>query len=134
MAKGVNIKIEGGFLQISAQISMANAGEEIETFVRELRFQLFGSEDGGSVSLDNLAPRDLNEKDAAIYIDRSVSFLRDCRCNCKNGIKYVGPKYTRDSSRRIRYPVIELDRYLERRGKKLFTSTHEERAAAIRRV
>ncbi|MDR3322261.1 MAG: hypothetical protein LBS93_07410 [Synergistaceae bacterium] len=132
MANGVAISIEGGILKISAQIPMVNAGEEIEMFVRELRFQLFGSMDGGSVSLSNPASRDLNEKDAAKYIGRSVSFLRDCRYKIKNGIQCNGPKYTRDSARRIRYPVMELNRYLERRDKKLFNSTLDEKAAAIK--
>jgi hypothetical protein len=57
----------------------------------------------------------LNEKDAAKYIGRSVSFLRSCRYDGKKSGQSRGPKYTRDSQRCIRYPVKELDKWLENR-------------------
>jgi hypothetical protein len=121
----INIHIEGGYLQISGQIPVLNAGGEIESFVRELKFQLFGEEQPEKSNHPNpLAPKDLNEKNAAKYIGRSVSFLRDCRYKGKNNGQERGPKYTRDSERCIRYPVKELDKWLEKR--KLYSSCCEE--------
>ena len=112
LAKNIDIHIEGGYLQIKGRIPVATAGDELESFVSELKFQLFGerSQDGQS---QDFAPKDLNEKDAAKYIGRSVSFLRDCRYGGKNKGKRRGPKYTRVSQRCIRYPVQELDKWLE---------------------
>jgi hypothetical protein len=109
----ISIHIEGGYLQISGQIPVVNAGVEIESFIRELKFQLFGNSQMKDAQLASLSPRDLDEKDAARYIGRSVSFLRDCRYGGKNKDKNQGPKYTRVSKRCIRYPVRELDKWLE---------------------
>jgi hypothetical protein len=109
----ISIRIEGGYLQISAQMSVVNAGAEIEPFIRELKFQLFGDAETINDQPAPIAPRDLDEKDAAKYIGRSVSFLRDCRYGGKNKGKRRGPKYTRISQRCIRYPVQELDKWLE---------------------
>jgi hypothetical protein len=122
--KNINICIEGGYLQISAQIPVVNAGDEIDSFVRELKFQLFGEKQPESDHPKPLAPKDLNEKDAAKYIGRSLSFLRDCRYKGKKNGQERGPKYTRDSERCIRYPVKELDRWLETR--KMYSSCCEE--------
>jgi hypothetical protein len=109
----VNVHIEGGYLQISGQIPVVNAGEEIESFISELKFQLFGDAQTKNEQPASIAPRDLDEKDAAKYIGRSVSFLRDCRYGGKNKGKRRGPKYTRVSQRCIRYPIHELDKWLE---------------------
>jgi hypothetical protein len=111
----VSIHIEGGHLQISGQIPVINAGAELESFIRELKFQLFGDAQTKGVNEQpvSIAPKDLDEKDAAKYIGRSVSFLRDCRYGGKNKGKRRGPKYTRISQRCIRYPVQELDKWLE---------------------
>ena len=116
MSNNISIHIEGGFLQICGQIPIANAGEEIESFIRDLKFQLFGereTKNTQNVHMASLASRDLDEKDAAKYIGRSVSFLRSCRYSGKNKGKDRGPKYTRVSPRCIRYQVHELDKWLE---------------------
>jgi len=109
----ISIHIEGGYLQITAQMSVVNASVEIESFIRELKFQLFGDTQTKNEQPASIAPRDLDEKDAAKYIGRSVSFLRDCRYGGKNKGKRRGPKYTRVSQRCIRYPILELDKWLE---------------------
>jgi hypothetical protein len=122
----VNIHIEGGYLQISGQIPVVNAGAELESFIRELKFQLFGDARTKDVNEQSvsIAPKDLDEKAAAKYIGRSVSFLRDCRYGGKNKGKHRGPKYTRISQRCIRYPVQELDKWLENHS--LYDSCCEE--------
>jgi hypothetical protein len=113
VANNISIHIEGGYLQIRGQIPVVNADEAVESFVQELKFQLFGDAQVKKDQPAVLAPRDLDEKDAAKYIGRSVSFLRGCRYSGKNKGKDPGPKYTRVSPRCIRYPVHELDKWLE---------------------
>jgi hypothetical protein len=105
MPNNISIHIEGGYLWISGQIPVASAGAEIDSFIQELKFQLFGENQPKNDHPKPLAPKDLNEKDAAKYIGRSVSFLRDCRYKGKKSGQERGPKYTRDSERCIRYPV-----------------------------
>jgi hypothetical protein len=109
----ISIHIEGGYLQIRGQIPVVNANEEIESFIQDLKFQLFGEGRAKMTHPASPAPRDLDEKDAAKYIGRSVSFLRECRYGGKSRSKDRGPKYTRVSPRCIRYPVYELDKWLE---------------------
>ncbi|MDR1482271.1 MAG: helix-turn-helix domain-containing protein [Synergistaceae bacterium] len=114
MAKNISINIEDGYLHIKGHIPVVDADEELESFVRELKFQLFGK------SLEEksspvLAARSLNEKDAAKYIGMSVSFLRERRYKGKDKKSGRGPKYMRDSKHRIRYLVKELDEWLEQR-------------------
>ena len=123
MAKNIDIHIEGGYLQIKGRIPVATAGDELESFVRELKFQLFGERSRDEQPQD-FAPKDLNEKDAARYIGRSVSFLRSCRYEERKGMRDKGPRYTRDSERCIRYPVKELDKWLTNR--KMYYSGREE--------
>jgi hypothetical protein len=113
VSNNISIHIEGGYLQISGQIPVVNASDEIEPFIRELKFQLFGEGETENVRTPSLAPKDLDEKDAAKYIGRSVSFLRCCRYNGRNKEGDRGPKYTRVSPRCIRYPVHELDKWRE---------------------
>jgi hypothetical protein len=112
MAGSFNIHIEKGYLRIDAQIPLASGVEDIETFIHELKFQLLGDKKLKNYRPINLPPQELNEKDAARYINRSVSFLRCCRYagKTKNGGR--GPKYTRGTKRGIRYPVKELDKWL----------------------
>ena len=112
MAGNFNFHIEKGYLQINAQIHLVSAGEEIEAFVHELKSQLLGDKKLKDYRPANLPPQELNEKDAARYIGRTVSFLRNCRYagKTKNGDR--GPMYTRGTKRSIRYPVKELDRWL----------------------
>jgi len=123
MAKNIDIHIEGGYLHIKGRIPVATAGEELESFVGELKFQLFGEKSRDEQS-QGFVPKDLNEKDAARYIGRSVSFMRSCRYGERKGMRDKGPRYTRDSERCIRYPVKELDKWLTNR--KLYYSGHEE--------
>jgi hypothetical protein len=115
VSNNINIHIEGGYLQISAQIPVVSAGSEMESFIRELKFQVFGDDEANNDRPASLAPKDLNEKDAAKYIGRTVSFLRNCRYRGGKNGQERGPKYTRDSQRCIRYPVKELDKWLENR-------------------
>jgi len=109
MAGNFNIRIEKGCLRIDAQISLLSAGEEIEAFIHELKLQLLGDKKLKDHRPINLPPQELNEKDAARYIGRTVSFLRSCRYA---GMTKKGPKYTRGTKRSIRYPVKELDKWL----------------------
>jgi hypothetical protein len=125
VANNISIHIEGGFLQISGQIPVASAGAEIESFIRELKFHLFGEAQVKNDRPEGISPKDLNEKDAAKYIGRSVSFLRSCRYNGKHHGRDRGPKYARDSERCIRYPVKELDSWLE--GRRLYSACCEEK-------
>jgi hypothetical protein len=92
-------------------------------FIEELKFQMLGSEDNVNVKTVAYVPKELNEKDAAQYIGRSLSYLRSFRLKGK-GRREGGPKYTRDTARCIRYPVKELDKWRETR--KLYASRCEE--------
>ena len=112
MAGSFDTHIEKGYLRISAQIPLVSTGEEIETFIRELKFQLLGDKKVKDYGPINLPPQELNEKDAARYIGRTVSFLRSCRYAGKTTNGDRGPKYTRGTKRSIRYPVKELDKWL----------------------
>ena len=112
MAGNFNFYVEKGYLRIDAHIHLASAGEEIETFIHELRFQLLGDKKMKEYGPVNLPPQELNEKDAARYIGRTVSFLRNCRYAGKTKKGDRGPKYTRGTKRKIRYPVKELDKWL----------------------
>jgi hypothetical protein len=124
VANNISIHIEGGYLQISGQVPVASAGAEIESFIRELKFQVFGEAQAQNDCPPPPSPKDLNEKDAAKYIGRSVSFLRSCRYKGKHHGRDPGPKYARDSERCIRYPVSELDNWLESR--RLYRACCEE--------
>jgi hypothetical protein len=130
VSNNISIHIEGGYLQISCQIPVVNAGSEIESFIRELKFQVFGDEKVKNEQPASLAPKDLNEKDAAKYIGRTVSFLRNCRYRRGKNAQERGPKYARDSQRCIRYPVKELDKWLENRD--LYVACCEEDIWAAR--
>ena len=114
MAVNFNIKVEKGYLHIyvDERIPLPSAGEEIEAFLHELKTQLLGDKKMKDRRPMNLPPQELNEKDAARYIGRSVSFLRSCRYAGKTKSGDRGPKYTRGTKRSIRYPVKELDKWL----------------------
>jgi len=124
MAGNFNVHIEKGYLRVDAQIPLACAGEEIEAFIHELKLQLLGDKKLKDYRPINLPPQELNEKDAAKYIGRTVSFLRSRRYagNAKKGGR--GPKYTRGTKRGIRYPVRELDKWLE--SQPLYSASCEE--------
>ena len=85
---------------------------------------MLGNEQNVNVKTIAYAPKELNEKDAAKYIGRSLSFLRSFRLNGKGKRQDSGPKYTRDTARCVRYPIKELDMWLESR--KLYSSSCEE--------
>ena len=112
MSESFNIHIEKGYLRIDAHIPLISSAEEIEAFIHELKFQLLGDKKLKDYRPINLPPQDLNEKDAAKYIGRSVSFLRSCRYAGKTINGNRGPKYSRGTKRSIRYPVKELDKWL----------------------
>ena len=112
MSGSFNIQIEKGYLRIDAQIPLISPGEEIEAFIHELKFQLLGNKKLKDYHPVNLPPQELSEKDAAKYIGRTVSFLRNCRYAGKTKKGDRGPKYSRGTKRSIRYPVKELDKWL----------------------
>ena len=124
MASNINIYVEGGYLQISCQVPIASTTDDLAAFIEELKFHMLGSGNNTNVKSIAYAPRELNEKDAAKYIGRSLSYLRSFRLNGKNRRKESGPKYTRDTARCVRYPVKELDKWLENR--RLYSSSCEE--------
>ena len=124
MPGNFNIQIEKGYLRIDAQIPLASVGEEIEAFIHELKLQLLGDKKLKNNRPMNMPPQELNEKDAARYIGRTVSFLRGCRYagKTKNGSR--GPKYSRVTKRGIRYSVKELDKW--RSDQHLYSASCEE--------
>ena len=124
MAGNFNINVEKGYLLIDAQIPLASASEEIEAFIHELKLQLLGDKKMRDHRPMNMPPQELNEKDAARYIGRSVSFLRSCRYAGKTKSGDRGPKYTRNTKRSIRYPVKELDKWLA--NLRLYSASCEE--------
>lgn len=124
MASNISIFVEGGYLQISCQIPVTSDSDDMGAFIDELKFHLLGSRDSTNVKTVVYAPKELNEKDAAKYIGRSLSYLRSFRLNGKGRRKSGGPKYTRDTAHCIRYPVRELDKWLETR--KMYASSCEE--------
>jgi hypothetical protein len=124
MANDISIYVEGGYLQIVCQIPVTSTTDDMAAFLEELRFQMLGSEQNANVKTIAYALKELNEKDAARYIGRSLSFLRSFRLNGKGKRQENGPKYTRDTARCVRYPVKELDKWLANR--KLYASSCEE--------
>jgi len=130
MPNNINIYVEGGYLQINCQVPVTSTSDDIAAFIEELKFHMFGREQNTDVRPIAYAPRELNEKDAARYIGRSLSYLRSFRLNGKNRRRENGPKYTRDTARCVRYPVKELDTWLENR--KLYSSSCEEVSVPVR--
>jgi hypothetical protein len=124
VANNISIFVEGGHLQIHCQIPVASTSDDIAAFIEELKFHMLGDERNTNVKTVAYAPKELNERDAAQYIGRSLSYLRSFRLNGKGKRRDGGPKYTRDTARCIRYPVKELDKWLEKR--KLYSSLCEE--------
>jgi hypothetical protein len=123
-----NIRFEKGVFRISTEIPVAGAREAIDSLVYELNLQLLGEERSTVGQSANISPKMLNERDAARYIGRSVSFLRTCRYKAKQGEIDAGPKYVRLRNKFILYPVKELDDWLNR--SQLFSSCMEERIYA----
>jgi hypothetical protein len=124
----IGIHFEKGVFRVSAEIPVAGAKEAIELLVCELNLQLLGDEKGPAGQPANIPPKMLNERDAAIYIGRSVSFLRTCRYKAKRGEADAGPRYVRLRNKFILYPVKELDDWLNRN--RLFSSCLEEKIYA----
>ncbi len=123
MASNINIYVEGGYLQISCQIPITSTPDDMAAFIEELKFHMLGKTGDINVKTITYAPKELNEKEAAEYIGRSLTYLRSFRLKGK-GRREGGPKYTRDTARCIRYPVKELDKWRETR--KLYASRCEE--------
>ena len=128
MPNNTNIHFEKGVFRISAEIPVAGAREAIDSLVCELNLQLLGEERSSGGQQINVPPKMLNERDAAKYIGRSVSFLRTCRYKAKQGEIDAGPKYVRLRNKFILYPVRELDDWLNRNP--LFSSCLEEKIYA----
>jgi hypothetical protein len=123
----INIRFEKGVFQISAEIPVAGAREAIGSFIGELNSQILGEEGPADGQSWDISPKLLNERDAAKYIGKSVSFLRTCRYKAKRGKTDAGPRYIRVRNKFILYPVKELDDWSSRR---LFSTCLEEKIYA----
>lgn len=124
MTSAINVSVEKGFLRVVGEIPVTSTKEELEGFILEINCRLLGNKEMPKAPSFGLCTRELTEADAAIYIGRSRSFLRSCRHEGKKGKRPRGPKYTRDSERSIRYPVVELDKWLASRA--LYEASCEE--------
>jgi hypothetical protein len=71
MPSNINIRFEKGVFHVSAEIPVVAAKESIESLVCDLNSQLLGEEQTVSGQLVKIAPKMLNERDAAKYIGRS---------------------------------------------------------------
>ena len=117
MERAISVCVEKGCLRVLGEISVASGKEELEEFVSEISFKLLGDKSVPKLRSFGISVKELNEKEAAVYIGRSRSFLRKCRMEGFVGKHQRGPKYTRDSERTIRYPIDELDKWLASRKK-----------------
>lgn len=113
----VNVCVEHGCLRIVGEIPVTSSKKDLEVFLSEISLKLLGEKKTPQLRLFGQTKKELTETEAAIYIGRSKSFLRKCRCEGKAGTSRRGPKFTRDSPRSIRYPVDELDKWLAGRRK-----------------
>lgn len=116
MTSAINITVDKGFLRVLGEIPATSTREEMEAFIAEINWQLLGDKNCPKTPSFGLSVKEFTEAEAAIYIGRSKSFLRSCRLEGKKGKRPRGPKYTRTSSRAIRYPVEELDKWLASRN------------------
>jgi hypothetical protein len=114
VGSAIDVRVNQGLLEIACEISIASSKEELEEFVAEIYFKLLGSKKLPRSSLiGKPVSKELTEREAAIYIGRSINFLRKCRMAKYAGDKnFQGPQYTRLSERNIRYPIEELDKWL----------------------
>ncbi|MDR1516401.1 MAG: hypothetical protein LBS45_11975 [Synergistaceae bacterium] len=128
MANNVSIRFEKGVFRISAEIPVTRARETIESIVGELNSQLLGEDQFVTGQTVKVAPKMLDEKEAAKYIGRSVSFLRTCRYKAKRGELNAGPKYIRLRNKFIAYPVKDLDDWLNHNQR--FSTCFEEKVYA----
>ncbi len=116
MNSAISVSVDKGFLRVFGEISIGSSKKEMEAFVAEIQWNLLGDhKELPQTPSFGLRSKELCEADAAIYIGRSKSFLRNCRREGKKGKRPRGPKYTRTSERAIRYPVEELDKWLANR-------------------
>jgi len=115
MTSAINVSVDKGFLRVLGEIPVSSTKKELEAFVAEINWQLLGDKNCAKTPSFGLSVKEFTEAEAAIYIGRSKSFLRSCRLEGKKGKRPRGPKYTRTSSRAIRYPVEELDKWLASR-------------------
>jgi hypothetical protein len=114
----VNVSVDNGFLRVIGEIPVISDKSDLEAFVSEIYFRLLGSKKiPHKLPSFGITRRELTESEAAVYIGRSKSFLRQCRVYGGTGKRPRGPKYTRDSARSIRYPIEELDKWLQSRAR-----------------
>jgi hypothetical protein len=128
VSNNVSIRFEKGVFRISAEIPVTRAREAIESIVGELNSQLLGEDQFAAGQTAKVAPKVLDEKDAAKYIGRSVSFLRTCRYKGRRGELDAGPKYIRLRNKFIAYPVTDLDEWLSHNER--FSTCFEEKVYA----
>ena len=117
MESAISVCVDKGCLRVIGEIPVTCGKEGLEAFLSEISLKLLGDKKMPKLRSFGVTTRELTETEAAIYIGRSKSFLRQCRMVGNVGKQQRGPKYTRDSARCIRYPVEELDKWLANRKK-----------------
>ncbi|GHS90520.1 hypothetical protein AGMMS49957_16700 [Synergistales bacterium] len=127
MGGAIDVRVNQGLLKIACEILVASSKEELEEFISEIYYKLLGSRKLPSSSLiGKPVSKELTEHEAAIYIGRSINFLRKCRMAKYAGDKnFQGPQYTRFSERNIRYSIEELDKWLASRMKMTNNAKYE---------
>jgi hypothetical protein len=109
----VNISVSRGCLRLIGEIPLASSEEDLEAFMSEISLQLLGHRQLPKLPSFGMERKELTEAEAAVYIGRSRSFLRRCRIYGKAGNCHRGPKFTKYGKRTTRYPIDELDKWLE---------------------
>jgi hypothetical protein len=127
MGSAIDMRVDHGCLKMVCEIPVASSKEELEEFVSEIHFKLLGSKKLPPGSLiGKPVSKELTEHEAAIYIGRSVNFMRKCRmAKYAKQKNFQGPKYTRITERNIRYPIDELDKWLVSRAKMTSNAKYE---------
>jgi hypothetical protein len=113
----VNISVYEGYLRLVGEIPLTSSEEDLENFMSEISLQLLGHKQKPKLPSFGIERKELTEAEAAVYIGRSRSFLRRCRIYGKVGTCYRGPKFTKYGKRTTRYPIDELDEWLESQEK-----------------
>jgi hypothetical protein len=116
MESAVNVTVDRGYLRVIGEIAVTSSEEDLEAFMSEISFQLLGNRKKPKLPSFGMTKRELTEEEAAIYIGRSRSFLRRCRIYGKAGNCQRGPKFTKYGRRTTRYPIEELDKWLDSRA------------------
>jgi hypothetical protein len=113
----VRVFVERGCLRIVGEIPVASDRAELEAFVSEINVRLLGDGRKPKRQPFALSAKELTEAEAAVYIGHSRSFLKKCRIYGGTGGHTRGPKFTRDTKRCIRYPIEELNKWLNNRAR-----------------